>query len=105
MSNEFLTREQIEKLLAAKYEVIRATTMEDVQLVRQNIDCLIEIHPNSSFEPTLKENLNLQEYLDETTITVTNETEQQICYRIDFPTIQKENSTYQDSVYVRFDKK
>lgn len=41
----------------------------------------------------LKENLNMQEYLDETTINVTEETELQICYRIDFPTFQKENST------------
>lgn len=104
ISNDFLTRDQIEKLLGVENEVIRATSMEDVQLVRQNIDHFIEHQPNSCFDTALKENLNMQEYLDETTINITEETELQICYRIDFPTNQKENSTTQCSVYVRIDK-
>lgn len=104
MPNNMLTREQIEKLLGVKREVIRETTMEDVQLVRQNIDCVIEHLPNSGFETEFKENVNLSAYLDETTINVTNETEQQICYRIDFPTIKKENSESQYSGYVRIDR-
>ena len=104
MSNDFLTREQIEKLLAVKIPAIRETTMEDIQLIRQNIDRLIEHHRKHGMGEAVKESLLLQERLDETIITVTNETEQQISYSFKYPEMYKENYVLQDSAFMSVDK-
>ena len=104
MSNDFLTREQIEKLIAVKIPAIRETTMEDIQLIRQNIDRLIEHHRKHGMEGAVKESLLLQERLDETIITVTNETEQQISYSFKYPEMYKENYVLQDSAFMSVDK-
>lgn len=104
MSNNVLTREQIEKLLAVKKTAIRETTMEDIQLIRQNIDRLIEHHRKHGMEEAVKENLFLQKYLDETTINVDHETEQQVFYSFQYPKSYTENYTLQDSGFMRIDK-
>lgn len=104
MSNDFLTQEQIEKLLAVKKTAIRATTMEDVQLVRQNIDRLIEHYRKEGMEEAVKEYVFLQEHLNETTIIIDRETELQIFYSFLYPRFYSENYTLQDSGFMRIDK-
>lgn len=104
MSNDFLTRNQIEKLLTMKKTAIRVTTMEDVQLVRHNIDCLVEHCRKQGMEEAIKEYIIFKEHLDETTIIVDTETEQHIFYTFQYPKYSTENTTLQDSGFMRIDK-
>ena len=104
MSNDFLTQEQIEKLLDVKKPAIRATTMEDILLIRQNIDRLIELYRTRGMEEAVKEYVFLREHLDETTIIVDQETERQIFYSSQYPKYSTGNYTLQDSGFMRIDK-
>lgn len=51
-------------------------------------------------EQALKEIFNLQEHLGETTIIVSNETEQQVFYSFQYFSIHTENYTLQDSSFM-----
>lgn len=104
ISNDFLSHEQIEKLLAVKKTAIRAITMGDIQLFRQNIDLLLKHYRKQGMEEAVKEYEFLQEHLDETTIIIDQETEQQIFFSFQYLNVNTENYTLQDSGFMRIDK-
>lgn len=104
MSNNFLTQEQIEKLLTTKERAIRETTIEDVKRIQQHLDVLIAHHRNSGMEEALQECLATKERLEATKIIVVNETEQQIFYTLQFPSIDTEYYTSHDSGFITVNK-
>lgn len=105
MSHDFLAREQIEKLLGVENKGNRATTRGDVQLVRQNLDRLIMHDRKQSMEEAVKEYEFLKEYLDERTINVDHETEQQIFFSFQYPKYSTENYALQDTGFMIINKK
>ncbi|MFJ7735083.1 hypothetical protein ACIQ2D_01975 [Lysinibacillus sp. NPDC097287] len=87
-------------MLAMKKTACRETTMNDIDLIRQNLKLLIEHHRNNGLEVALRESLMLQERLDEMEIIVEKETEQQIFYTFKLPLIARKNLIIQDSGFM-----